>query len=132
MKRSVPLPIASRVLVFDAGMDGITPCVSSSVTHGGEECLTTMPRSSPALSASSASDLSVSASDSQWMITGHLCSLASSIPLRRTLLDASHISSDTGKCGLPISPRATARPSATSLAASSIPRMSISSALSSP
>ena len=124
--------MASLVLVLEAGIDGITPCVSSGVTHGGDECFTTLPLSRPARSASSARERSVSASDSQWMITGQSTSRASSMPRSSTLLDASHISSDTGKWGLPISPRATARPSATSLAASSIPSIMISSALSRP
>lgn len=132
MKRSVPLAIASLTLLLEAGMDGMTPWVSPSVTQGGDECLTTMPLSRPARSARSAREASVHPSDSQWMITGHEASLASSIPLRRTLSEASRIPSGTGKCGLPTSPMATALPSRTSLAASSMPSIMISSARSRP
>ena len=85
-----------------------------------------------ALSAISPRVRMVSASDSQWIITGHPTSRASSKPLSRTLLDASHISSDTGKWGLPISPMATALPSSTAFAAISMPSTIISSALSRP
>lgn len=132
MKRSVPFPMASLVLLLEAGMEGMTPWVSSSVTQGGEECFTTLPLSRPARSASSARERSVPSSDSQWMMTGQPTSRASSIPLRRTLLEASQISALTGKWGLPTSPMAAARPSATSLAAASIPSIIMSSARSSP
>lgn len=132
MKRSVPLEYASLVYVLDAGMDGMTPCVSSGVTSGGDECFTTIPLSRPAASAISARERSVSGPFSQWMITGQSTSLASSMPLRSTLLDASHISWLTGKWGLPTSPMAAALPSATSRAAASMPSTMISSARSSP
>ena len=85
------------MLLLEAGIEGITPNVSSPVTSGGEECFTTISLFSPALSASSERERLVSPSDSQWIITGQEFSFASSIPLSRTLSDASLISAGTGK-----------------------------------
>lgn len=132
MKRELPFESAFLMPVFDAGRDGITPQVSSGVTYGGEECLTTRPGFSPTFPAISARLLSVSGEDSLCIITGQPFSLAISIPLASTSLDASHMSLSQPKCGLPISPMAAAFPSATAFPAASIPSMSIPLALSSP
>ena len=51
--------IASLMSDLDAGIDGITPCVSSGVTHGGDECLITFPTSNPASLANDDRSLSV-------------------------------------------------------------------------
>ncbi|KUE73438.1 hypothetical protein AUQ37_02030 [Candidatus Methanomethylophilus sp. 1R26] len=133
MKRSDPFDSASFMFVLEAGIEGMTPKVSSGVTRGGEECFITIPGSRPAARAISARLRLVSAvPDSQWIMTGTPASRAISIPLPRMRLELSQISWEQGKWGLPISPIAAALPSSTAFPASSMPRMSMSSAAGSP